>query len=214
MSTAAHSASNALRFQAEGHLYWIGERPVVSVTQVLDKAFPQFKRNFTEEQRERGRAVHEVTAFLDEDIARTDKKYRRSLWNGIRPDWKGYVHAWENAKRDLGIVIIAGGIELRVCSAVYGIAGTLDCVARVQNLDSRFLAVIDKKTGEIPPTTALQTAGYGFCYDPDSEFHRLAIQLMADGKYAVKAYPIAEYRRDVQRFLSAATTAQVKGEYQ
>lgn len=118
-----------------------------------------------------------------------------------RADYRGYVAAWENAKRDLGLNIQL--IEHRVSDPTHGYAGTMD---RLVYWKSR-LTIIELKTGAIQPVTALQLVAYGNAYSPGQVFERIAVQLKPDGQFRVKHYELGEYTNDLHDFFSTLRVA-------
>ncbi len=149
---------------------------------------------FDDQGRERGRIVHALCASID-------RKELERLPDPLQAEFLGYVMAWENAKRDLGLEIQL--IEHRVSDPIRGYAGTLD---RTAYWKSR-LAIIELKTGAIQPVTALQLVAYGNAFQPSRVFERIAVQLMPDGRFRVEHYELARYIDDLQDFWATLRVA-------
>lgn len=178
-----------IRFDEDTHAYYAGEQRLISVTQALNECDLRTIYYDNEEAKERGRMVHKACQFLDEgDLD----------WGTVDPRIEGYVRAWEKAKDLLELSVLA--TEFTVYNSLYGYAGRPDVYALVGSLGLN--AVIDRKTGEISPVTALQLAAYGYAIDPNTVFGRFAVHLRSDGTFKVLTYPIGDYRRDVADFLS------------
>ncbi|HCU25403.1 MAG TPA: hypothetical protein DF383_10310 [Deltaproteobacteria bacterium] len=180
-----------LRFDPEKHLYWLGDRPLVSVTQALTEASIIDSRWYTEEAKNRGTAVHKACELLDLDDLEFD-----SLHPTIRP----YVEAYLQFKRDTGFVPEL--IEHRVYNETYFYAGTLDRAGRI----GKEKVVIDLKSGAVEPWAALQISAYEACLS--GHYTRMALPLTDTGKYR---RPI-EYKdpNDFKVFLNAVGVAHWK----
>lgn len=174
------------RFDAETHKYFIQDVCVPSVTQVLKECGIIDDRFYTEEARERGKAVHLATQLLDEDDLD---------WDSLDPSLEGYVRAYERFKTESGFVPVL--IEERVYNPVSMYAGTLDRTGYFSNIKNKTL--IDIKSGAPEPWAAIQTAAYEHCLL--QRFSRHALQLKPDGTYRLSP----QYRdpNDIKLFLSA-----------
>src|SRR6185369_17788774 len=84
-----------LRFNAETHEYFLGDRLVPSVTQVLKTAGFINDQSYSEEGSNRGAAVHKACEYLDRDELDWD-----SLHSTIRP----YVKAYRRFKDQTGFL--------------------------------------------------------------------------------------------------------------
>ena len=166
-----------LTFDESSHRYFLGGLPVPGVTSVLSAAFGDPWKNVPEQQREYalglGRAVHRWCELVD--TGSTSRPTGEHM--------QGYLAAWENFKRENGLVILA--VEKRVVSYRYRYAGTLDRVCIFEGKK----AVLDIKTGQaIHPFAAIQTAAYAAA---DNEMGgqrekvqiRLTVLLKQDGSY-------------------------------
>lgn len=135
-----------LAFDEALHRYTVKGRTVPSVTQILDPLidFSMVDREVLERARRLGTAVHrlielEVAGTLDE-----------SSVSGILV---GFLEQWRDFVKVTGFRTLHN--ELRLYSARYGYAGTMDLHGM---LDDETL--IDTKSGATPKTAGLQTAAY------------------------------------------------------
>jgi hypothetical protein len=163
--------SHTLDFVVSEHRYYLdGERELPSVTTILKEQGLINADWFTEEARLRGDYVHLACRMVDDDElddATLDPKilpyvdaYRKFL-AVTQPDWT-YV-------------------EHRVFDEVLGYAGTLDRAGMVQG--TKYL--IDIKSGTVPSSVGPQTAAYRRCLPEPHTWKRAALQLKADGSFAL-----------------------------
>ena len=177
----------ALTFDPETHTYWLGERKIPSVTQVLQSVGVINTDYFTEEAAWRGSVVHKCCELDDEnDLDETS----------VPEEAKGYLDAWRLFKQQ----VLLGpfeAIEEPVCGRDY--AGTPD---RTGNLDVPLF--LDIKTGSILPWVGIQLAAYGqLVCSPALPFRRIAVRLDKTGKYNLREFPIRERRADLHIFNAA-----------
>jgi hypothetical protein len=118
------ACTHPIQFDEAAHLYTVAgvERP--SVTQILKDAGLIDTTWYTDEARERGRAVHFATQFLDEDDLD---------WDTVLPQYRGYVAAWERFKAESHFIISRDSdgkllIEYLLFQPVSGYCGMLDRV--------------------------------------------------------------------------------------
>jgi hypothetical protein len=119
----------------------------------------------------RGRHVHHACHLLD--AGKLD-------WSTVHEPWRGYVRAWETAKRETGMVVLAS--EVKVEDARHGYCGRLDKIVRI----GRRCYVLDLKTGLPSPTVGPQTAAYEGALPqgpPSTRHYRAVVQLNEDGSY-------------------------------
>ena len=119
----------------------------------------------------RGKYVHAVTDLLDKG---------KTLLEPIYEPWKGFIDAWANAKRELGITVVAS--EEAFEDERRGYCGKRDKWATMKG--RRGSGIVDLKcngscAGTVPPTTGLQLAGYV----GDAKLWRSAVALHPDGTY-------------------------------
>lgn len=88
------------RFSVEEHIYTLGAQRLPSVTDILGALGFIDKRWFTGEARERGRAVHIATHYLEEGDLDLDslKATEEALQQPVVP----YVRGWERFLRETG----------------------------------------------------------------------------------------------------------------
>ena len=86
------AATEVVQFDESAHVYTVARVQRPSVTQILKDAGLIDTTWYTDEARERGRAVHLATQFLDEDDLD---------WDTVLPQYGGYLAAWERFKRVL-----------------------------------------------------------------------------------------------------------------
>jgi len=184
--------AQTLNFDPKTHTYAIGGRELISVTTILEEAGLYVLPHVTEEMlnwaQDRGTKIHEACRFLDE---------RDLDWDSLDPMISGYVLAYQEFKKDTGFTPKLS--EHKVHDTVFGIAGRLDRFGFIQDRG----VMADIKTGAVPRSTGLQLVAYGYMHDPNKIFYRMAVQLKINGTYKVTDYPISDYQRDLDTFLSA-----------
>lgn len=132
-----------LTLQEEGHIYRIGDRHIVSVTQALSILDERWK--IDPWYLKRGRLTHLATAYLD----------RNELDEStVDPQISGYIAAYVGFKLDTGFEPQL--IEHRLYHKGYGYAGTID---RIGPLNAN-LSIIDLKSGVPARVDELQMVGY------------------------------------------------------
>lgn len=172
-----------LTFDPATHRYEIDGQPVPSVTQILQAAGFIDPTWFTEWSCRRGTLAHlcthlDDTGELDEDT--------------VDPELAPYLAAYRRFKSESGFIV--SGSEVRMASAVYRFAGTLDKIGTFGTT----CAIIDLETGGHQPTKAIQTAGYEILHGFPHK--RFALQLKDDGTYKLHSFTD---RQDKNIFLSA-----------
>ncbi len=176
------------------HSYRVDGRRFVGVTGEMEECGLRAESFVDDGALERGRIVHSMCALLDHgELPGQRLSTRDNFW--------GYVQAWMNAKRDLALNIQL--IEHRVSDPTRGYAGTLDRTAYWKDR----LAIVELKTGTVHWVTALQLVAYGNALDAEQVFERFAIQLKADGNFAVKHYELGEYVNDLHDFFATLRVA-------
>ena len=184
------------------HLYTAAgvERP--SVTQILKDAGLIDTTGHTEEARERGKAVHLATQFLDEDDLD---------WNTVVPNYRGYVQAWERFKTESRFQIgrDASGkllIEYRLFHSVSGYCGTLDRLGTIGTAEY----LIDIKTGDAEEWHGYQIAAYSQCLPNPHSRKRMTVHLRASGSYSTREHALTAFPYDWQVFAAAAVVWHAK----
>lgn len=136
----------SLTFDPEKHEYHKGGKRLPSVTEILRAVGLVGMEWVTEEALARGSAVHEaIRFFVEGDLDES------SLHPTIAP----YVAAFKRFMAESGFV--AHEAEKHVSARTY--AGTLDLLGEFSDGP----AVIEVKTGTVPPWAALQVAAYADC---------------------------------------------------
>jgi hypothetical protein len=186
---------SGLAFDALEHRYWLDDRPVPSVTQVLAGAGLVDYTFCREWARERGSLVHKAIAI----------ELREGLdWTTVPEEFHPYISAELQAIADLGAEVVES--EKLLVSKLHGCAGTLDRVLRV-NGD---FWLWDTKTGPIVPAYALQTAAYAQMYEEETGVRikrRYALRVNANGTYEL--IPFTD-RQDIVNFHAALRVVQWK----
>jgi hypothetical protein len=145
--SAAPDITSSLRFEPEGHRYFLGSQQLPSVTQVLsmlDK-FEGVPLDVLEAARQFGSHVHmacdlDNKGVLDEDA--------------LDPALRAYLECWRRFRAESGFVLLSS--EERLVHPQLRVAGTLDD----SGLMSNELSIIDIKSGMVPRTVGYQTAAY------------------------------------------------------
>lgn len=190
--------SAVLQFDPDLHRYSVNGADVPSVTTILKDAGMVDYSFCTEFARERGSKAHKAIHFaMENDLDETT----------VHPSLIPYVDAARAVVRDLGLSIVA--VEKRIYSNAFGYAGTLDFLGGIKGK----LWLIDWKTGDPPPATALQLAAYADGHSEETGAHisrRYAARLKPDGTYNLIPYTD---RHDTEKFRAAVTVAAWRKEH-
>lgn len=158
-------------FQKDGER----ERLLPTVTTVIGDVLADFPDD--ELAMLRGRIVHHACALLDGggDGSGLD-------WPSLRPEYVGYVQAWEKFMKDTGFEILE--VEQAVVCEKMGYAGTLDRVGILKEMTT----ILDIKTSRsIWKTEGVQTAAYAHAWKEMRGFRgkiqRITVHLTPEGKY-------------------------------
>jgi hypothetical protein len=188
---------SGLAFDPVEHRYWLDDRPVPSVTQVLAGAGLVDYTFCREWARERGSLVHKAIAI----------ELREGLdWTTVPEEFHPYISAELQAIADLGAEVVES--EKLLFSRLHGCAGTLDRVVKV-NGD---FWLWDTKTGPIVPAYALQTAAYAQMFEEETGVRikrRYALRVNANGTYEL--IPFTD-RQDIVNFHAALRVVQWKAQ--
>lgn len=196
---------STLSFDEPTHRYFLGDRELISVTQVIERA-GLYEYSWSDDfARERGSAAHKAIHYaLEGDLDEADASEMIL----------GYVTAARNALRDLDIEVLAS--ELRVWNPLMGYAGTIDVYGRYRRPGPRPIVIVDWKSSfTLPRATAIQLAGYGLATHADlplppaplEQVERMAIGIHPDGEYRVFRY---EDQSDYNVFRAALAIARWK----
>lgn len=182
---------------------------LISVTEALSAAgvvdLSGIAPSVLEAASKRGQKVHVITAEMD---------------CGKSPDvpveLAGYISAWKNFVRETRWCPIER--ERVVISHRHQYAGTLDCLGHVHDV----LSLVDIKTGEPPPETGMQLAGYEVGLQEEYQradvkwepVRRYALGLRWDGNYSLVPYRNISDRSDFMAALRITRWLVRNGRYQ
>lgn len=186
---------DSVHLDEAAHRYTVAgvERP--SVTQILKDAGLIDTTWYTEQARERGKAVHLATQFLDQDDLD---------WKTVVPNYRGYVQAWERFKTESCFQIgrDASGqllIEYRLFHSLAGYCGTLDRLGTIGTTEY----LLDIKTGDAQEWHGYQIAAYSQCLPNPHSRKRMTVHLRANGSYSTREYPLTAFPYEWQVFAAA-----------
>lgn len=179
-----------LIFRESDHSFWLGDRRLPSVTQILKHFIPRWECD--EWYLERGKAGHKATELHDKGTLNPDS---------VDPQLQGYLQAWIKFREDYQFV--PGSIEYQVHHPVYLYAGVIDRLGIIEN--NRVL--LDIKTGAPAKADMLQIAGgYYEMLKPEVDIC-YPLYLHEDGTYTPpRAYLHKEIREAKNAWLSMVTT--------
>ena len=191
-----------VQFDAAAHVYTVAGVQRPSVTHILKDAGLIDTTWYTEEARERGRAVHFATQFLDEDDLD---------WDTVLPPYRGYVAAWQRFKQESHFVInrdSAGKllIEYLLFQPVSGYCGMLDRVGTIGTTEY----LIDIKTGDPQDWHGYQLAAYSQCLPNPLSRKRMTVHLRANGSFSTREHTLTSFPYDWQVFAAAAVVWHAK----
>lgn len=180
------------RFDPSIHKYYLNDREIPSVTQVLEplQELEGIPYTVLEVARTFGQHVHSACALM----------VKNELdWATLDTKLVPYVSAARDFIKDSGLVILRS--EYSMCDSQLAIAGTLD----IAGIIAKHFWILDwKSTSVMSRTVGLQLSGYELLYKPQMSAYRSAkrggVQLRADGTYRLYPYTDA---RDRSWFLSA-----------
>lgn len=167
-----------LQFDAEAHVYAIGDRRLPSVTQVLaDVGVADFSDpHFSDDVKARGRRIHHAIA-LDVEEALDD--------DTVTAELQPYIEGWRRFVAESSVEIEFW--ERPVCDPALGYAGTLDGIVILpQGRGPTRRTVLDVKRA-LYPSAGPQVAAYARCardlYPSPVLLNRAALVLPGDGSY-------------------------------
>lgn len=174
------STDLAFRFDADRHLYFLGDQVRPSISQMLKAGGLVDGHEFmTEEGKVRGTAVHRLTADYSlgaiEDVVSSTSKY------------KGYLLAYQAAMSRLQLEVLE--VEEPQMHPVYRYGGRSDLVGRLWGL----LSVIETKSGGKerwhPIQTALQAMLTAHRYGlKPHQVGRYALYIQETGRYSLERH--------------------------
>ena len=189
--------STELRFEPETHTYWLGERKIPSVTQILQSGGVINTDYFTEAAAWRGSVVHMCCQLDDENDLDEES---------VPEEARDYLDAWRLFKEQTLTLSLShfSRIEQPLAGSEY--AGTPD---RVLSSEEDLPLILDIKTGSILPWVGIQLAAYGqLVCSPALPFRRIAVRLDKTGKYNLREFPLRERRADLHIFNAALSIHQ------
>jgi len=127
-------------------------------------------------------------------------------WASVDETFHPFISAGLQGLKDISAETMA--VEHRVFSRLYGYAGTLDWLGRI---DGR-LSIIDYKTGPVVPSYGPQTAAYAEAHAEETGervARRYALRLKFDGTYSIEQFTD---RNDIAVFHAALRVATWKRE--
>lgn len=167
----------------------IGGRNVPSITDILKEFGFIDDEYFKPEHRERGQRIHSATHYLDENDLN---------WASVRDEDLGFMQAYERASKELNLRHIR--TEERLFNTALMFCGKPDRVS-TWNL-SKGQVVLEIKTGSVPASTGLQTAGQDLLLPTLSvPRERAALELHSDGTWRPVFFSGAEHEQDRDIFL-------------
>lgn len=188
------------RFVEETHEYFLGDRPIPSVTQVLQGAGLLNYPASLADAKLRGTYVHRATEMID----------RGTLdWETLDPILRPYCEAYASfcSAMNMEEILIS---EKPMYHSSFHFAGTPDRVATINGVR----AVIDIKSGSPHPATALQVAAYReLVRDHEAIPFLKGFSLHLRDDCTFRLDEIADLNRNYQIFLAALSVVRWKEEY-
>jgi hypothetical protein len=194
--------TDLVHFDETTHVYTVAGVQRPSVTQILKDAGLIDTTWYTDEARERGKAVHFATQFLDEDDLE---------WDTVLPKYRGYVEAWERFKQESHFQIGRDSednllIEYRLFHPVSGYCGMLDRLGTIGTAEY----LLDIKTGEHQEWHGYQMAAYSQCLPNPHSRKRMTVHLRANGSYSTREHELPTFPYHWQVFAAATVIWQAK----
>jgi hypothetical protein len=188
------SGTRLLTFDAASHTYRLGERVLLSVTQVLKSTgvidHAKIPQDVLLKASHRGRWVHVALQALDDGNA---------ILEGMPQEYQPWLDAYAAFKRDNGFVVLLN--EHRSYHKKHLYAGTMDRLGLLRmaaGRDSRWL--IDFKTGVyFERAHRLQLAAYAGLLPEPRRYKRGILQLFGNGTY--RLHPHSNFDRDFNEFI-------------
>lgn len=170
-------------FHDQSHTYWYQKIRAISATQILTMVGAVDNRFYTEESRERGKAVHLAAHFRIKKII--DPRNPGLDWRTVDKDHLGYLMADIDCLNSLKIKIIAS--ETPLFNPLYRYATTPDVI--FENSPKDF-GLVERKTGKMQKWTAIQTAFQAMALWPKNyhQARRIGMELREDGTYKTENF--------------------------
>lgn len=165
-----------IEFDPVAHRYTADGVTIPSVTSIIKDLglLPWYPED--PKYRARGDAVHLACELFDTDVLDRDT---------TDPAILQYLAGYETFKSESGFHPLH--LEQVVYSQKHSFAGTMD---RYGLLDGEPV-ILDIKSGEVPSSTALQTAGYAVAWQEQTGIQclrRVGLRLYPDGRYSTKEW--------------------------
>jgi hypothetical protein len=179
------------------HLYTLHGSPVPSVTELIDQAGLKRGDWYTEESRDRGKAIHRIgkSLLLAEDVGESDTAFV------MDKGYEGYVTALQRFIADKRLTPVFVEVPLADPSAWF--AGTADFIGGISDAP---YAVVDFKTGPPMPWHSVQTEAYSrlaYLETGVPYYKRFGLYLREDGEY--RLVPHLDILGDAKAFDAALT---------
>lgn len=173
-----------IHFDPATHTYSLDGVRYSSVTEIIRAAgMMGDTSHFDDYSADRGTKVHEtIRLYHDGKLDPVN----------VDPVIEPYLDAWIAFLTESKF--FPGYIEKILYDPIIKVAGRADMIGPYEGK----AAILDIKTGQPNPATAIQLAGYEYLLD--SPCRRIAVYLKADGKYSLKEY---RDRHDRDTFLGA-----------
>jgi hypothetical protein len=185
-------------FREEDHSYWLGDRRLESVTEILERSGIADYRWTNEDAMTRGKYVHTASEMID----------RGTLdWAALDPILRPYCEAYQKFIEDKHPEILLS--EKPMYHPDYLFAGTPD---RAMRMDGA-IVLPDLKSGAPNRATAIQTAAYRELVRVSEGISCrkcFSLHLRVDGNYRLNA--IDNIQRCWNIFLAALTVERYKKE--
>ena len=188
------------KFNAEDHTYFLDDRRLESVTEILGDAGLTDYRFSQEWYMTRGKYIHAASEMID----------RGTLdWTALDPVLVPFCEAYQHFVEDCRPEIIVS--EKPLYHAQHLFAGTPDRVVRMHDR----IVIIDIKSGVPIAANWLQVAAYRQLIQVNEDLHATqgaVLCLQDDGKYRLKTCNLKDMKQDYQIFLAALTVVRWKKE--
>ena len=188
-----------IKFLDEDHSYWLGEKRLPSVTQLMKPLFDfeWINKEVLERKSAIGSAVHKATEIFDLGL-----QFESDLHPLVQPYFEAYQKFTDEIKPTWQ------GIEERVHNKSLGYAGTLDRFGVIQGEES----LLDIKcVATVSAGAFVQCSAYAEARgNPNAK--RFALQLKPDGKFELHESKAA-HREDFGVFISCITQHRWKAKY-
>jgi len=188
------------RFDPEKHEYFLDDRRMESVTEILGDAGLTDYRFSQEWYMTRGKYIHSASEMID----------RNTLdWTTLDPVLVPYCEAYRSFVEDCRPVVAVS--EKPLYHATHLFAGTPDRVVKMHDR----MVIMDIKTGLPVAANWLQVAAYRELIHVNEDISPVqgaVLCLQDDGKYRLKTCNLKDMKRDYQIFLAALTVVRWKKE--